>query len=47
MFIFKEILCWWGGIAEIVTDNGPAFVKATDTLAHQYDIQHISIQQAR
>jgi hypothetical protein len=32
-FIFEEILCQWGGIAEIVTDNGPAFVKAADTLA--------------
>jgi hypothetical protein len=42
-FIFEEILCRWGGIAEIVTDNGPAFVKAADTLAHRYGIWHIKI----
>jgi hypothetical protein len=27
-FIFKEILCCWGVLEEIVTDNGPAFVEA-------------------
>jgi hypothetical protein len=42
-FIFEEILCRWGGIAEIVTDNGPAFVKAADTLARRYGIWHIKI----
>ena len=25
-FIFEDILCHWGALAEIVTDNGPAFV---------------------
>jgi hypothetical protein len=27
-FIFEEILCCWGVLEEIVTDNGPAFVEA-------------------
>ena len=22
-FIFEDILCWWGGVAEVITDNGP------------------------
>ncbi|KXN81046.1 hypothetical protein AN958_06168 [Leucoagaricus sp. SymC.cos] len=29
-FIFKEILCRWGGLEEIVTDSGTAFVAALD-----------------
>ena len=32
-FIFKDILCRWGALTEIVTDNGPAFVQALDVLA--------------
>ena len=32
VFIFKDILCHWGTLAEIVTDNGPAFVQALDVL---------------
>ena len=33
----------WGALAEIVTDNGPAFVQALDVLADRYNIQHIHI----
>jgi Integrase zinc binding domain len=29
-FIFQEILCHWGALKTIVTDNGPAFIKALD-----------------
>ena len=32
-FIFEDILCCWGALAEIVTDNGPAFVQALNVLA--------------
>ncbi|KIJ08140.1 hypothetical protein PAXINDRAFT_89323 [Paxillus involutus ATCC 200175] len=32
-FIFEDILCQWGALAEIITDNRPAFVKALDTLS--------------
>src|SRR6266481_1200759 len=42
-FIFEEILCRWGGVAEIVTDNGPAFVAAAGYLSEKYFIHHIKI----
>src|SRR5882724_9008587 len=37
-FIFEDILCQWGGVAEIVTDNGPTFVAAVGYLS---SIDHI------
>ena len=42
-FIFKEILCRWGALTEIVTDNSPTFISALDKLANRYNIQHIQI----
>jgi len=42
-FIFEEILCRWGGVAEIVTDNGLAFVAAAAYLSEKYGIHHIKI----
>src|SRR5882724_1164667 len=42
-FIFEEVLCRWGGIEEIVTDNGTAFVVALDWLQGRYGITHIRI----
>jgi hypothetical protein len=42
-FIFEDLLCRWGAIEEIVTDNGAAFVAALDYLANRYDIRHIRI----
>jgi hypothetical protein len=43
VFIFEELLCHWGVLEEIITDNGPAFVKALNWLAEQYGIHHIRI----
>jgi hypothetical protein len=43
VFIFEEILCRWGALEEIATDNGPAFVEALNWLAEQYGIHHICI----
>jgi hypothetical protein len=43
VFIFEEILCHWGALEEIVTDNGLAFVEALNWLAEQYGIHHICI----
>jgi hypothetical protein len=43
VFIFEDILCHWGALEEIVTDNGPAFVEALNWLAEQYRIHHIRI----
>ena len=42
-FIFEDILCRWGPLAEIVTDNGPAFIQAVDVLTDRYKIRHIHI----
>jgi hypothetical protein len=33
VFIFEEILCHWGALEEIITDNGLAFVEALNWLA--------------
>ena len=42
-FICKEILCHWGAVSELVTDNGPAFIQALDVLTSRYGIRHIRI----
>jgi hypothetical protein len=42
-FIFEEILCRWGGIEEIVTDNGPPFLAAVNWLSTKYHINHIRV----
>jgi len=42
-FIFEEILCRWGGLEEIVSDNGTPFVAALEWLAEKYHIRHIRI----
>jgi hypothetical protein len=43
VFIFEEILCHWGALEEIVTDNSLAFIEALNWLAEQYGIHHICI----
>jgi len=42
-FIFEDILCRWGAVSELVTDNGAPFVQALDVLANRYGIHHIRI----
>jgi hypothetical protein len=42
-FLFEEILCRWGAVAEIVTDNGAAFVSAAEYISSKYGIHHIRI----
>lgn len=37
------MLCRWGAISEIVTDNGAAFVSAVRDLQKRFKIHHISI----
>ena len=32
-FIFEEILCRWGAVMKIITDNGSALIQALDYLA--------------
>ena len=42
-WIFEDILCRWGSLREIVTDNGAPFLKALDYLLKHYHINHIRI----
>lgn len=42
-FIFEELLCRWGAIAEIITDNGPAMLQGLEFLRKRYGINHIKI----
>jgi hypothetical protein len=42
-FIFEELLCRWGPITEIITDNAPVYKVAVDKLAHKYGIHPIHV----
>ena len=42
-FIFQDILCWWGALANLVTDNTAPYIAALDILASWYSICHIRI----
>jgi hypothetical protein len=43
LFILHDIIQRWGTLVEIITDNGPPFVKALEYLAKHYHITHIRI----
>src|ERR1700677_421977 len=42
-WIFEDILCRWGSLREIITDNSAPFLKALAYLSKQYHINHIQI----
>jgi len=42
-WIFKDILCQWGMLIEIVSDNSKAFIIALSHLEKKYHIKHIWI----
>jgi len=42
-WIFKDILCQWGMLVEIVSDNSKAFITALSHLEKKYHIKHIWI----
>ena len=42
-WIFKDILCRWDMLCEIITNNSPAFIKVLEYLAKRYCICHIRI----
>jgi len=42
-FIYEEIICRYGNICDIVTDNGPETKGATEELLRRYGINHIRI----
>lgn len=42
-FLFTAILCRWGAIEEIVTDNAPQYLAAAELLVEKYKVHHIRI----
>jgi hypothetical protein len=42
-WIFEDIICRWGTLSEIVSNNGGPFVKALAHLSKKYHINHIRI----
>src|SRR6266702_4212455 len=42
-WIFQDILCRWGTLVEIVSDNGKPFVAALGYLECKYHVKHIRI----
>jgi hypothetical protein len=42
-FIFEDIICRWGCLSEIVTDNGEAFKAAAKALSDKFQIKHIRV----
>jgi hypothetical protein len=42
-FLYKNVLCRWGNIVEVVTDNGSTYVKAVEELSQKYNLRHIRI----
>ena len=42
-WLFEDVLCRWGGLSEIVSDNGGPFVAAIEYLAKKFHIHHIRI----
>jgi len=42
-FIFEDILCHWGAVEEIITDNGSAYVAALEWFTKKFSINHIRI----
>jgi len=42
-WIFQDVLCRWGTLCEIVSDNGKPFVAALGHLEKKYHIKHIRI----
>lgn len=43
LWLYEDILCRWGSLEWIVTDNGPAFIAAVAWLVEKYGIAHIKI----
>jgi hypothetical protein len=42
-WIFQDVLCRWGMLAEIISDNGKPFIAALSYLECKYHIKHIRI----
>ena len=42
-WLYQDLLCRWGAVSEIVSDNGSPWVAAIEYLAKTYHIHHIRI----
>ncbi|EKM73212.1 hypothetical protein AGABI1DRAFT_18416, partial [Agaricus bisporus var. burnettii JB137-S8] len=42
-WLFEDIMCRWGTIVKIVTDNGSPFRKAVKWLEEKYNIKGVAI----
>ena len=42
-FIFEDLLCRWGALEILVSDNAPQYLQAAEYLAQRYHIHHIKI----
>ena len=42
-WLYQDIMCRWGSIREIVTNNVPVFIAAVEYLVKRYHINHIHI----
>ena len=42
-WIFQDILCQWGTLIKIVSDNGKPFISTLSHLEKKYHIRHIRI----
>jgi hypothetical protein len=42
-WIFQDIICCWGNLVEIVSNNGTPFIAALSHLEKRYKVKHIRI----
>jgi len=42
-WLFEDIICQWGSLVKIVTDNGAPFKKAVAWLGEKYGIKGVTI----
>lgn len=42
-WLYEDVICRWGALYEIVTDNGSVYLKALKILRDRYNLRHISI----
>ena len=43
LWLYEEILCRWGGLCLIITDNGSSFIAAAKWIEEKWGIKHITI----
>ncbi|KNZ72664.1 hypothetical protein J132_02258 [Termitomyces sp. J132] len=40
-WLYKDVICCWGALSEIITNNGPPILKAVTYLVKKYNLHHI------